>query len=130
MPLSEISKSPTRTCPHCGKEIARLPRNPRDLGLLLHMLTYRVTADKEICEGWIEAARVHCKRTPERLAVLRSGDHARHWPRMLARRAARRANLKAYGEFPPRWKGLLPGEPDRQAQLAGLTRYRNGGLTR
>lgn len=126
----EVHKPPARICPHCGKEIAKLPKKTRDLGLLLHMLTYRVPIEKDICEGWIEAARVHCKMSPERLAMLRASDHARHWPRMLQRRAARLAYFEAHGELPPRWKGILPGEPDRRVQLAGLIRYRKGGLAR
>ncbi len=119
-----------RICPHCGKGIARLPRTPRDLSLLLNVLIYRVPVELEISEGWIEVARRHCKMTPERLAVVRSGLFARLWPRMNQRRAARLAYLKEHGELPPRWKGLLPGEPDHYRQMAGAHRYRKGGLAK
>jgi hypothetical protein len=91
---------------------------------------YRVPIEMEITEPWIETARNHCKMKPERLAQLRTGDHARHWPRMVARRAARLAYFKKYGKVPPRWMGLLPGEPDHDRQLVGLHRYRKGGLAK
>lgn len=67
---------------------------------------------------------------PERLAELRTGEHARHWPRMIERRAARLAYFKQHGKLPPRWIGLLPGEPDHYAQLVGIHRYRKGGLAK
>jgi hypothetical protein len=49
---------------------------------------------------------------------------------MLERRAARLAYLTQHGEVPPRWSGLLPGEPDHLAQLQGIRRYRKGGLAK
>jgi hypothetical protein len=119
-----------RTCPHCGKDIPSLPKLPRDLGLVLHCLLYRVPVEAEITEAWIETARKHCRMKPERLAELRAGPHARHWPRMIERRAARLAYFKQHGELPPRWAGLLPGEPDHYEQLAGMHRYRKGGLAK
>jgi len=126
----EAHKPKPRTCPHCGKDIPNLSKLPRDLGLVLHCLLYRVPVEAEITEAWIETARKHCKMKPERLAELRTGDHARHWPRMLQRRAARLAYFKQHGELPPRWAGLLPGEPDHYEQLAGIHRYRKGGLAK
>jgi hypothetical protein len=126
----EVPKPKSKTCPHCGKVIPRLVRKPRDLGLLLNVLLYRVPVGAEVTEAWIEKARAHCHMKPERLAELRSEPHARHWPRMLERRAARLAYFKKHGELPPRWKGLLPGESDHIAQLDGLHRYRKGGLAR
>jgi len=126
----EAHKPKLRTCPHCGKEIPNLSKLPRDLGLMLHCLLYRLPVEAEITEASIETARKHCKMKPERLAELRTGDHARHWPRMLQRRAARLAYFKQHGELPPRWAGLLPGEPDHYKQLAGIYRYRKGGLAK
>jgi hypothetical protein len=49
---------------------------------------------------------------------------------MLARREARLAYFKEHGKFPPRWKGLLPGEPDHYERLAGFHRWRKGGLAK
>lgn len=126
----QADKPRPRTCPHCGKEIPLLTKLPRDLGLLVHFLMYRVPVEAEITEAWIEIARKHCRMKPERLANLRAGDHARHWPRMLERRAARLAYFKAHGDLPPRWLGLLPGEPNHYSQLVGLRRYRKGGLAK
>jgi hypothetical protein len=125
-----VNKPKRRTCPHCGKEIPKLTKLPRDLGLLLNVLLYRVPHEQELTEDWIEVARKHCKMRPERLAELRTGDHARHWPRMLERRAARLAYFKQHGKLPPRWAPLLPGERDHRAALAGLRRYRKGGLAK
>jgi hypothetical protein len=119
-----------RTCPHCGKAILRLPKKPRDLGLLLHVLLYRVPKEKPITEPWIEVARKHCHMKPERLAELRAEPHARHWRRMEERRAARLAYFKQHGELPPLGMPLLPGEPDRSAQIDALYRYRKGGLAK
>jgi hypothetical protein len=107
-----------------------LPKKPRDLGLLLNVLLYRVPIEAEITEAWIETARKHCRMKPERLAELRAGPHARHWPRMIERRAARLAYFKQHGKLPPRWAGLLPGEPDHIEQLDGAHRYRKGGLAK
>jgi hypothetical protein len=87
------SRRRRRHCPHCGKEIPRLPVKPRDLGLLLNVLLYRVPVEKEISEEWIEVARQHCRMKPERLAEVRAGLHARHWPRMIERRAARLSHV-------------------------------------
>jgi hypothetical protein len=126
----EAHKPKPRTCPHCGKDIPTLPKKPRDLGLLLNVLLYRVPIEAEITEGWIETARKHCRMKPERLAELRAGFHARHWPRMIERRAARLAYFKQHGELPPRWAGLLAGEPDHYEQLAGMHRYRKDGLAK
>ena len=126
----EARKPKLRTCPHCGKVIPLLTKLPRDLGLLLNCLLYRVPIEVEITEAWIETIRKHCRMKPERLAELRTGDHARHWPRMLERRAARLAYFKEHGELPPRWMGLLPGEPDHIASRVGLYLYRKGGLAK
>ncbi len=119
---------PRPVCPHCGKEIPRLIRAPRDLGLLLNCLLYRVPPEEEITEGWIERFRLHCRMKPERLAELRGKPFARFWQRIAVRRAARLAYFKQHGEFPPSWKGLLPGEPDHQERLEGARRYRKSGL--
>lgn len=119
-----------RICPNCGKEIPRLPKKPRDLSLLLHVLLYRVPLEVEITEAWIEMVRTHCRMKPERLSELRAGPHARHWPRMIERRAARLAYFKQHGKLPPRWMALLPGEHDHDAALEGLRRYRKGGLAK
>jgi hypothetical protein len=119
-----------RICPHCGRAIQRLAIKPRDLGLLLNALIYRVPIETQITELWIEAARKHCRMKPERLAELRQGDHARHWPRMIERRAARLAFFRTHGKAPSPGTPLLPGEPGHDSQLAGLRRYRKGGLAK
>ena len=119
-----------RQCPHCGKDIPKLPPKPRDLGLLLHCLLYRVPHEQEITEQWVETAQKHCGMPAARLAELRAEPYARHWPRMLERRAVRLAYFKEHGKLPPRWIGLLPGEPDHYAQLVGIHRYRKGGLAK
>lgn len=129
-PAPQSGTAQPRLCPHCGKAIPKLVRKPRDLGLLLNALIYRVPVDSEITEGWIQKAREHCRMKPERLAELRSEAHSRHWPRMLERRAARLAYFKQHGKLPPRWMPLLPGEPNRTAQLQGFYRYRKGGLAK
>jgi hypothetical protein len=127
---SEAPPPPARTCPHCGKVIPTLAKKPRDLGLLLNVLLYRVPHEQEITEAWVEKARAHCRMKPERLAELRAGDHARHWPRMLARRAARLAYFKEHGKLPPRWAPLLAGEREHVEQMDAFRRYRKGGLAR
>lgn len=127
---NEVRLPKPRICPNCGKVIPKLPKRPRDLSLLLHVLLYRVPLEAEITEAWIEKVRTHCRMKPERLVELRTGHHARHWPRIIERRAARRAYFKEHGKLPPRWMGLLPGEPDHDAALAGFRRYRKGGLAK
>jgi hypothetical protein len=97
---------------------------------MLNVLIYRVPIEAEITEAWIETVRKHCRMKPERLAELRAGPHARHWPRMLERRAARMTYFKEHGELPPRWAGPLPGESDHVAQLGGARRYRKDGLAK
>jgi len=126
----QAEKPRPRTCPHCGKEIPTLPRKPRDLGLLLNVLLYRVAIDAEITEPLIEKVRQHCRMKPERLAELRKEPHARFWRLMLQRRAARLAYFREHGELPPRWMPLLPGDRDHGAAMNGLRRYRKGGLAR
>ena len=128
--MNDSAPKKLRICPHCGKDIPWLTMKPRDLGLLLNVLLYRVPIETEITEAWIETARKHCRMKPERLAELRTQDHARHWPRMIERRAARLAYFKQHGKLPPQWIGLLPGEPDHLAQLRGMHRYRKGGLAK
>jgi hypothetical protein len=95
---------------------------------MLNVLLYRVPIEAEITEAWIEMVRKHCKMKPERLAELRAGAHARHWPRMLKRRRARLAYVKEHGREPSRWKPLLPGEQDHTKLMLGALRYRTGGL--
>jgi hypothetical protein len=119
-----------RTCPHCGKTIPKLPIKPRDLGLLLHWLVYSVPCDATITENLIQAARKHCRMTPERLAVLRAEPHARHWPRMHVRRAARLTFFRQNGRPPLPGMPLLPGEPARFRAMDGYYRYRKGGLAK
>ena len=98
--------------------------------MLLHCLLYRVPHEQEITEQWVETAQKHCGMPAARLAELRAEPYARHWPRMLERRAARLAYFKEHGKLPPQWIGLLPGEPDHYAQLRGMHRYRKGGLAK
>jgi hypothetical protein len=110
--------------------ILPLPPKPRDLGLLINVLIYRVPIGAELTEAWIEVARKHCRMKPERLAELRAEPHARYWPRILERRAGRLAYFKLHGELPGRWLPLLPGEPNRVAQLLAFHKYRKGGLAK
>jgi len=90
-------------------------------------MTYRVPIDAEITPEWIETVRVHCRMKPERLKELRDpkGHHARHWERMLLRRAARLEVYQKTGEIPPSWRGLMPGEQDHLIQLQGHYEYRH-----
>lgn len=111
-------------CRHCGKEI-RLPPKPRDLGLLLHVLTYRVPIRKTITEDWIETARKHCRMKPERLAALRNKDYERLWSYMEQKRSRRLAFLEEYGEPPPYgWTPPATDEPDHSQALIGMRTYR------
>src|SRR5215207_7689510 len=130
--MSEPPKPPRKhkVCPHCNKEILPWPPKPRDLGLLINVLIYRVPVEAELTEAWIEVARKHCRMKPERLAVLRAEPHARYWPRILERRAARLAYFNQHGELPARWMPLIAGEPNRAAQIGALHRYRKGGLAK
>ena len=126
----EPHKPKPRTCPHCGKVIQTQPTKPRDLGLLLHRLVYSVPVETPITEDLIETVRKHCRMTPERLAALRVEPHARHWPRMEERRAARLAFFRQHGRPPPPGLPLLPNEPYRLKQINGFFRYRKGGLAK
>jgi len=98
---------------------------PRDLGLLLHALTYRVPVEDKITKKWIETARKHCKVKPERLAVFQGEDYARFWEYMEDRRGRRLAWLKEKGEMPPYgWTPLKDGEPDHTNAVFGMRAYR------
>jgi hypothetical protein len=97
---------------------------------MLHFLLYRVPCEKPIDQAQIEAARKHCRMTPERLAVLRAPPHDRHWRRMLQRRAVRLAYFKQHGKLLPPGTRLLPDEQDHSAQIDGFRRYRKGGLAK
>ena len=98
---------------------------PRDLGLLLHALTYRVPVEDKITKKWIETARKHCKVKPERLAVFQGEDYARFWEYMEDRRGRRLAWLKETGEMPPYgWTPLKDGEPDHTKAVFGMRAYR------
>jgi uncharacterized protein YecA (UPF0149 family) len=111
-------------CPHCGKPI-RKAKKPRDLGLLLHALTYRVPVEQEITEAWIETARKHCKMKPERLKELRGEAFERFWRYMEDKRARRVAWLKDTGEIPPYgWTPPRPGEPDHTKAVQAMKVYR------
>ena len=120
----EPHKPKPRTCPHCGKDIPPLPKKPRDLGLLLNVLLYRVPIEAEITEAWIETARKHCRMKPERLAELRAGPHARHWRNMADKRARRLAWKQEQGTPPPwGWTPPAPGEPDHEEAVLALRLY-------
>jgi len=111
-------------CPHCGKPIRKV-KKPRDLGLLLHALTYRVPVEQEITEAWIETARKHCRMKPERLAEIQGKDHARFWRYMEDKRTRRLAWLKDTGEMPPYgWTPPRPGEPDHTNAVHAMRVYR------
>ncbi len=110
-----------RLCPHCGRE-TRLTMKPRDLGLLLHALTYRVPVEDQITEEVIENVRQHCHMKPERLAELRSAPHARHWRYLIEKRDRRLAWTKEHGK-PPAYVPLAPGERDHSAAMRGMRVY-------
>jgi len=111
-------------CPHCGKPIRKAAK-PRDLGLLLHALTYRVPVEQKITEDWIETARKHCRMKPERLAEIQGKDHARFWQYMEDKRARRLAWLKDTGDMPPYgWTPPRPGEPDHTNAVHAMKVYR------
>jgi hypothetical protein len=101
----------------------RLARKPRDLGLLLNCLQYRVPVEERIDDAWIEAARQHCKMPVERLAELRGPKHARHWRRMLARRKARLRYFKSHGTLPEPGTPLIRGDIDRRKCVAAMREY-------
>lgn len=114
-------KPQAKICPHCGKE-TRLTPKPRDLGLLLHALVYRVPIEDQITEEWIEITRRHCRMTSERLAELRSAPHARHWRYLVEKRERRLAWAKDHGQAPT-YTPLAPGEHSHAAALRGLRTY-------
>ena len=121
-----MKKTPKpRICRHCGKPIRMEPK-PRDLGLLLHALTYRVPVKDKITKEWIEAARKHCRMNLERLIKLQGEDYKRFWGYMEDRRSRRLAWLKETGEMPPYgWTPLQDCEPDRTKAVIGMRAYRH-----
>lgn len=111
-------------CPTSGSKYKKRQHKPRDLGLLLWCLLYRVPIDAEITPQWIEVARKHCKMSPDRLNEVKEDPALQHhWERMDAKRAARRRYFKKHGEAPPKGYPLLPGEPDRTVQVMALQEY-------
>jgi hypothetical protein len=96
---------------------------PRDLGLLLWCLLYRVPVESPITEQWIEVARGHCKLAPERLAELRAEPYTKLWERMEQKRARRLAYFQAHGIVPRSWTPLAPGEQDRTIQVQRMKLY-------
>ena len=111
-------------CRHCGKAIRRTPK-PRDLGLFLNVLTYRVPVTEKITDKWIETIRKHCRMKPERLATLRGEEYSRLWGFAQQKRDRRLAFLKEHGEPPPYgWTPPAPDEPDHSAAVLGMKTYR------
>jgi len=116
--------SQPKLCPHCGKPI-RQAQKPRDLGLLLHVLTYYFPLEQEIGEAEIERARQHCKMKQDRLALFQSGPYRRFWEYMEEKRTRRREWAREHGQVPPfGWTPPKEGEPDRTNAIAALKRYR------
>jgi len=111
-----------KLCRHCGKEI-RLTPKPRDLGLLLHLMVHRVPMEEPITEAWIEIARKHCRMTPERLAVLRSEPHARHWRYLTEKRQRRLDWAKGHNGQAPAFIPPAPGARDHTKAVTGLRTY-------
>lgn len=113
-----------RICPNCGKPIPRLPTKPRDLGLLLHTLTFRVPVEEPINEAWIETARRHCHMSVSRLAELRAEPHTRHWRYMAEKRARRLAWMQEHGIPPPYgWTPPVPGIPEHTRAVVAMRLY-------
>lgn len=111
-------------CPHCGKPIRKAPK-PRDLGLLLHALTYRVPVEETITEAWIECTRKHSKMKSERLKELRSAAYERFWRYMYDKRDRRLAWFNEEGEIPPYgWTPPKSGEQDHYNAIEGMRIYR------
>jgi hypothetical protein len=113
------------TCPHCGGEVRR-PNKPRDLGLFLHALCYRVPVHvQEITPEIIEAVRKHCKMTPKRLEELKGPDYIRFWEYMEDRRERRRKWMEETGEVPAYgWTPKKPGEQDRGNAVLSMHLHR------
>ncbi len=101
----------------------RQPPKPRDLGLLLWTLLYRVPVEEKLTNRWIEAGRQRCRMSRERLASLREGAHARHWKRLHERRARRLSYFREHGEIPDGWTPPAPGEQDRSKQVLAMQLY-------
>ena len=105
--------------------MSKRPNNPkpRDLGLLLWTLLYRVPIEEKLTSRWIEAARKHCRMSKERLAALREGAHTRHWRRLRERRARRLSYFREHGRIPDGWTPPVPGEQDRSKQVMAMQMY-------
>lgn len=113
-----------KLCPHCGKPIRR-PTKPRDLGMLLHALCYRVPVHMDITPDVIEVARKHCHMTAGRVKEMQGPDYARFWDYMLDRRKRRREYFQETGEIPPPgWTPRKKGEPDRGKAVLAMTLHR------
>lgn len=105
--------------------MSKRPNNPkpRDLGLLLWTLLYRVPVEEKLTSRWIEAARKHCRMSKERLAALREGEHGRHWKRLHERRTRRLSYFREHGKIPDGWTPPAPGEQDRSKQVMAMQMY-------
>ena len=114
-----------RICPHCNKPIKRPPK-PRDLGLLLHALCYRVPVHlEEITPEIIETFRKHCKMSPERLQELQGPDYERFWTYMQERRSRRLEYMMKSGEVPAYgWTPPKDNDPDRGRAVLAMHLHR------
>lgn len=119
----ESQKPKPVVCPHCGKAIRKTTK-PRDLGLLLNVLLYRVPIEAAITPAWIETARKHCRMAQARLAELRGEPYSRFWRYMTDKRARRLAWTQEQGAPPPwGWTPPAPGEPDHNEAVLALRLY-------
>jgi hypothetical protein len=96
---------------------AKRSAKPRDLGLLLWRLANR-DEPRQLAQATIEEEARRCRMSPARLAVLQSGDYARLWERMHARREVRLAT------------GHPPPSRVNPQSIEALRRYRKGGAAK
>jgi hypothetical protein len=79
--------------------------------------------EEQITEAWIETSRKHCRMTLERLAVLRSEPHARHWRYLTEKRQRHLDWAKAHDGQAPAFIPPAPGERDHRSAVTGMRTY-------
>jgi len=99
-------------------------RKPRNLGLMLWYLVYRVPVLDKLTDAWVLKAREHCRMSSERYQKLQDPEYAIHWNRMRGRRQRRLEYYQENGSVPDGWSPPGPGEPDRSKQVAAMKLHR------